>query len=249
LLKHTVEPYSYTAEQNALLVYTPVARTDEMGDAHIEDYLDHATAPLLGRVSFEERQKERTRFRAELEAMIAAYQELGHARPEAVALALKSRPLLPSQTATTPTTTPQSAKKATLRAAAQMIGSFVAGYLVICAIVAVDFFINGNVSSSNNYTHTSTDAAGKVALGVFILLPMVTGFWVGFKNKALTAKQMFKACALLGAVLCVFFGLLLSSESFSSDSSNLETFVWLMALQFVPCLLSSLAAIGVRKRE
>lgn len=77
-------------EQNALPLptfnSTPFLET--MAEADIEDYLDQAYAALIGKVSYEERQRVRQELRAKLEAIIGAYQELGYSREEAIALML-----------------------------------------------------------------------------------------------------------------------------------------------------------------
>ncbi len=58
-------------------------------EAEIEDYLDHFSAPLVGRVAYLERTKMRNDLRHQIEQVIVAYQELGSTRAEAVAEALQ----------------------------------------------------------------------------------------------------------------------------------------------------------------
>ncbi len=55
----------------------------------IEDYLDRITAPLVGWKDYDERQALRQEILSHLESGIAAYQELGESRDEAVRSALK----------------------------------------------------------------------------------------------------------------------------------------------------------------
>lgn len=79
-------------------VYTPVARRDVMTSAHIEDFLDHHFAPLIGAISYEERQQQRLEMQQQILSLVAAHMELGSGREEAIALALGS--LTPPATAT-----------------------------------------------------------------------------------------------------------------------------------------------------
>ncbi len=62
-------------------------------EAQIEDYLDHVCAPLIGVISYEERQRIREAKRRELEATIQAHLELGSTREQAVALTLSAQTL------------------------------------------------------------------------------------------------------------------------------------------------------------
>ena len=78
--------------------YIPVPRKDEMSEAHVEDYLDHFSAPLVGKVSYEERSKMREELRAQIESIVAAYVELGSSREQAIALALQQFSHVPSVT-------------------------------------------------------------------------------------------------------------------------------------------------------
>jgi hypothetical protein len=77
-------------------LYVPVPRKDEMSDAHVEDYLDHFCAPLVGKVSYEERVKMREELRTQIESVIAAHLELGSPREQAIALALQQFSHVPS---------------------------------------------------------------------------------------------------------------------------------------------------------
>ena len=70
----------------------------DASEAEIEDYLDHFSAPLVGRVAYQERTKMRNDLRHQMEQVIVAYQELGSTRAEAVAEALQQF----RQTAQTP---------------------------------------------------------------------------------------------------------------------------------------------------
>lgn len=92
MLRHQEETTSTQAS------YVPVPRRDLMTDAHIEDYLDHRLAPLVGTVSYEERQEMRADLRQEIDSIVAAHVELGSAREQAIALALRS--LAPAATET-----------------------------------------------------------------------------------------------------------------------------------------------------
>jgi hypothetical protein len=58
-------------------------------DARIEDYLDHMGAPLVGMAPYARRQSLRAEWRAHLEMLAAAYEELGSDRDAAVTQALK----------------------------------------------------------------------------------------------------------------------------------------------------------------
>jgi len=77
-------------------LYVPVPRKDEMSDAHIEDYLDHFCAPLVGKVSYEERVKMRDELRTQIEGVVAAHLELGSPREQAIALTLQQFSHVPS---------------------------------------------------------------------------------------------------------------------------------------------------------
>jgi hypothetical protein len=65
-------------------VAVPAAR-----DPRIDDYLDHACAPLVGVVPFEKREELRREWRAHLEALAEARAELDGAPADAVAAALR----------------------------------------------------------------------------------------------------------------------------------------------------------------
>ncbi len=77
-------------EDLAATSYSPVARRDVMAEAHIEDFLDHQAAPLVGRISYEERQELRAESRQQILSLVAAHEELGSSRGEAIALAIRS---------------------------------------------------------------------------------------------------------------------------------------------------------------
>ena len=64
--------------------YSPIARRDVMTEAHIEDFLDHHCAPLIGRVSYEERQEQRAEMRQLVLSLAAAHEELGSTRGESI---------------------------------------------------------------------------------------------------------------------------------------------------------------------
>ncbi len=72
--------------------FRAVPRGDRMTEADLEDYLDHLCVPLVGTMSYPERQEFREEMRGRLEAVIGAHQELGADREEAISSAL--RPLL-----------------------------------------------------------------------------------------------------------------------------------------------------------
>jgi hypothetical protein len=78
-------------EQNTLplTTYTPVPNLEVQTEAEIEDYLDQAYAALIGKVSYEDRQRMRQELRVKLEGIIVAYQELGYSRQEAISLTLQ----------------------------------------------------------------------------------------------------------------------------------------------------------------
>jgi hypothetical protein len=78
--------------------YVPVPRKDEMSEAHVEDYLDHFCAPLVGKVSYEERVTMREELRAQIESVIAAYVELGSTREQAIASTLQQFSHVPAVT-------------------------------------------------------------------------------------------------------------------------------------------------------
>jgi len=87
------------SESIAETAYLPVARRDVMTEAHIEDFLDHQAAPLVGRISYEERQELRAELRQQILSLAAAHQELGSTRGEAIALALNSMAAKPVEMA------------------------------------------------------------------------------------------------------------------------------------------------------
>ncbi len=70
-------------------VELPIELPDQRSAALIDDYLERVTAPLVGWKDYDERQALRAEIRAHLEAGIAAFQDLGESRDEAVRSALK----------------------------------------------------------------------------------------------------------------------------------------------------------------
>jgi hypothetical protein len=95
-----------TDEAEATTVaYQPVPRRDVMTDAHIEDFLDHHCAPLIGTISYEERQQLRDDTRQEILSLVGAHMELGSSREQAIAQALGSLSAPPTNVAVQRTTT------------------------------------------------------------------------------------------------------------------------------------------------
>ena len=82
MLKHT----DFEEPTNQYLYKPDYADAPE---SEVEDYLDHFSAPLVGRVSYQQRTKMRNDLRHQMEQVIVAYQELGSTRAEAVAEALQ----------------------------------------------------------------------------------------------------------------------------------------------------------------
>ena len=88
-------------QENDTTRYIPVADIPVIAEPHIEDYLDHVCAPLIGILSYEDRQRFRETKREELESTIWAHIELGSTREEAIAATLLAR-AVPVQTAVKP---------------------------------------------------------------------------------------------------------------------------------------------------
>ena len=68
--------------------YVPVAGQEETTDTQVEDYLDRFCQAMVGVTSSEEQHPLRDGKRREIQAMVAAREELGDSREQAVALTL-----------------------------------------------------------------------------------------------------------------------------------------------------------------
>lgn len=84
----------HTAGPQDLSLNPPVGDSNLWSDAppldeNLEDYLDHALAPLIGTLSRPQRMELRAELRGHLEALIQAYEELGEPHDRAVGLALR----------------------------------------------------------------------------------------------------------------------------------------------------------------
>ena len=102
MLRHSNEP-----ENEYVSNYQPAFLGNPRLEADIEDYLDHFSAPLVGKVSYEVRTRMRSELRLQIEQIVVAYQELGSSRAEAVAETLQqfrqsaqAAPLIQKQTKT-----------------------------------------------------------------------------------------------------------------------------------------------------
>ncbi len=163
----------------------------DASELEVEDYLDHFSAPLVGRVSYQQRTKMRNDLRHQLEQVIVAYQELGSTRAEAVAETLQqfSQSAHVSQIAVEQTnpvrmeTIPYVGKSG-LGLALQCFGLCALFEMIVLSILV--YAISPN----------STDIS--LLLCLFGLVPpTLTGIFVGHKNSNRILRSLLKAHLLL----------------------------------------------------
>jgi hypothetical protein len=242
VLKYRSEA-SEEGQAQTQFVYTPIAPTDLTNDWHLHNYLDRATAPFTGQVSLEERQTERARLHVELQATIAAYEEVGHARSEAVALAIKNHPLLPQTGATS--ASPQTSET-TFDIGARMLFVWFAGQIMV--IVACLPLIIRDLKATED--KSLEDLVWNVPLLMWgIILPLLVGFGVTYKAKwTPTLKPVLGGCTLLALAV------LLESAGMAKDAKaehgwivfaiDIAVALWHGLL----CWVGALVAMIVRKR-
>jgi hypothetical protein len=194
------------SETPAVASYRPVPRQDEMTDAHIEDYLDHRFAPLIGSVSYEERQNLRAELRQEIQSLAAAHEELGSTRQQAIALALNSlaapqvamssrRASAVSQVEAESVNAPNSLRTALFSFGAASLSTLSVAYLA---------------------RHTSGDAILPVMAMILVVFPFVAGAIVGGKRVGRPLRAMILAQLLLYVPFTLIFAMLVNSEVHNS---------------------------------
>lgn len=166
----------------SLSTYTPAPRAALMTEEDMEDYLDHACAPLLGQSSYKERQRVRADIRTQLEAIITAYQELGHSREEAVGLTLQS---LCKESATQENT---SAAVTVEQARQQQSRS----------LALRSFGITSAISLAGLFASTEALSASPwIFFLLFFWLPLATGVFVGGNAQTRPVRSTLQAIGLL----------------------------------------------------
>ena len=154
-------------ENATLSVYTAPTQRAAISEPEIEDYLDHFSAPLVGKVSFEERTKMRADLRFQIEQIVIAYQELGSTRAEAVAETLQQfRQTQPIQTPVLAQS--QVHQESAMPQAPKKYGSFALKCFAISSFAALLGLFADLASESNGLTFlivgvSSTALAGLLA--------------------------------------------------------------------------------------
>jgi hypothetical protein len=197
-------------ERVAPIPYSPVARRDVMTDAHVEDFLDHRLAPLVGTVSYEERQQMRADLRQEIESIVAAHEELGSTHDQAVALALRglTTPVAAVNNqgvASRTTDAPAAGRKASLPVALRAFGAAGAASLALAYA----------------FNHSSGDVVPTLFSLILVVFPLLAGIHLGAKNARHPFSGLLKAQLLLYAPITLIFFLMVNSES-HSDSIDMR---------------------------
>lgn len=189
-------------ETPAEMSYRPVPRRDEMTDAHIEDFLDHRCAPLVGTVSYEERQQLRAELLQEIVSIVAAHEELGSTRQQAIALALSSLAAPSIGTVAKQVSKVQqveaipAATSSSVRPALWTFGTAAASSLLL-------IFAN---------RHSSGDSILVVMSLLLGMFPFVAGSLLGLKRTSRPIREMAVAQLLLYVPITTIFWLLVGSE-------------------------------------
>ena len=176
--------------------YSPVARRDVMTEAHIEDFLDHRCAPLIGRVSYEERQEQRAEMRQQILSLAAAHEELGSTRGEAIAHTLNSlaTPREPTTAQRTVTTEVTRAEEVT-GPRSLPVALFAFGVSAAASVILAFALIH---SSREVLPGLMT-----IMLGVF---PFLAGSFLGSKQARMPVKGLILAQLMLYAPItaCIY---------------------------------------------
>ena len=160
-------------------------------EAEIEDYLDHFSAPLVGRVSYQQRTKMRNDLRHQMEQVIAAYQELGSSRAEAVAETLQQfrQSSNISQTTVERTQPVQTEAIPYVAKSGLIISLKCFGLSALFEIIVFTILANAMSGNSGNFTSL-----------IYLLgmaPPMLAGIFVGYRNSNRILRAVLKAHLLL----------------------------------------------------
>lgn len=181
--------------------YSPVARRDVMTDAHIEDFLDHRFAPLIGTISYEERQERRAEMRQQILSLAAAHEELGSTRGEAIAYAVNSlatpMPVTVQRVVTTEAT----------RAEAST------GWLSLPVAL---FSFGVSAAASLLLTYAFRQATGNTMLGFMTLVlgvfPFMAGSFLSSKQARMPVQGLIMAQLILYAPITACFYHMIAAE-------------------------------------
>jgi hypothetical protein len=172
-------------------LYVPVPRKDEMSEAHVEDYLDHFCAPLVGKISYEERVKMRDELRTQVESVIAAHLELGSTREQAIALALQQFSHVPSVAQVAPPVQQQAVHSATAYQQEAAVSKSASGG----ALLAFGAF--GLAGFLQLITISSLEHTGPID-GLFVLMvmaayPALAGLTLGYRKPDRPLRSLLRA--------------------------------------------------------
>jgi hypothetical protein len=171
--------------------YVPVPRKDEMSEAHVEDYLDHFCAPLVGKVSYEERVKMREELRAQIESVITAHVELGSAREQAIAFTLQ-------QFSHVPAVTPAALAPVALTPVHAETVTEVAPVTIKRRHLALQCFgLSTALSFIAAMSLSEDQAMGSLLLVILAGLPFLAGLTLGYRKPDRPMRSMLKTLGWL----------------------------------------------------
>ena len=192
MLRHANEPENeYVSNYQSSFLGNPCLEAD------IEDYLDHFSAPLVGKVSYELRTKMRSELRLQIEQIVVAYQELGSSRAEAVAETLQQfrqsaqvAPLVLKQTQTL-------APMPLVKSRERWLALKCLGGSTSIAATLFTLMSNGNTLPDPSIQY--------LILGVMSVCPVIGGLLLGYKNPNRVLREMIKSNFLFAVPLFLFF--------------------------------------------
>ncbi len=193
-----------TEEANDTFSFEHTAILDPvMTDAPIESYLNRTFAPVIGTVSYDERQQMRSERRQEILSIVAAHMELGSSREEAIRLELRDvvQPVQDStgqQSATARAHSPRVYSK---------LSSLAPATRAFAAAAAASLLL---IAARSHAVESEANLLLCLVLGVF---PFLAGRYLGVKNTRRPLAGMVLAQLLLYAPVTIAFYLVVSAQS------------------------------------
>lgn len=222
----------HTQSEDATYVspYMPVPRKDEMYDTHVEDYLDHYCAPLVGKVSYEERVKMRLQMRSELEAVIAAHMELGSSREQAIALTLPQFNSRLPKPAVNPVTVPPLNMAAPQVQQMQANGGFSQQAQVApkrrsgVGLGFASFGLSAILTAMTlEGSRHATGGLPLLYLAMIFSFPVLAGIQLGYRRPDRALRTLVKSLGWLALPTLMMYGIVSSSYEQGGDAVPLAT--------------------------
>lgn len=193
------------AETQAAHPYAAAVRGELITDAPVENYLNQHFAPLIGTMSYDERQMLRAEMRQEIQSEIAAHVELGSTREQAIQSVLRSR-----QATSVNSTLPVAAiGKTSVRSTSSRVSGAHSLPVALRAFAMSAFASLLVLSYAMGRNSNGSEALFLVSLmlGVF---PFMAGVSLGLKRTKKPLKGLLQAQLLLYAPITVAISLLAS---------------------------------------